>query len=485
VRSGSNLLGMPLLHYKLRRNPLFNPYRTSGLPDEGDVAGRLTYTSSGSLVQNRYNFDLPDTGFLYPGDVLQYYIRADDSLGGVSHLPADLSGFGRFPGDPDYVPMLYDAHFVVRALPTVHTAGGDQPRILWWNDFDTRGGENEWIFAFCNLGFREGVELDIYYTNGPTSGVGNGLGGRATAVQLAGYYTLLYTSGDLSSFTLSNGDHTRDPSRDVQVLDAWLRQGGKNAFFTGDDLAFDLNRSGALAVSFIDTWLGVIYNANILRPLVDNQSAPRVKPVPGNPVNSNLIAHYAYGGCPALNDFDAVTVTGAASRLMRFCDPSGAPAYTYAAMVYNPVAAHMAEIMYMPYDFMHIYTPEDQSYALPARARLLYQVIAFFGLIGAGETGAPPLSDDSRLAVTTHPNPFNPCTRIAYTMPSAGRLTVKIYDLRGELVRGLFDGEVSAGNGHLDWRGEDDAGHSVAAGIYFCETRAHGRTLVNKLAFVK
>lgn len=490
VRTGSVLNGTPRMYYSLKRNPLFNPYRTSGLPDAGFVDGLLTYTGTGTLVPDRYNFDLPDTGFFFPGDMLHYYFYAEDDQSGnigVTTWPANTAGFGVFPGDPGYVPMQYPATFVVRALPTMKSdTPGDTPKILWWNDFDIRGGENEWVPSFLALGYREGVDIDYYYTNGPSSGVGNGLGGRATAAQLAGYRTLLYTAGDLGSFTLSNGDFLNDAGNDIALLDAWLQQGGKNAYFTGDDLSFDLNRSGAAALSFRNTWFSVTYNANDLRPLINFQTAPRVRPVSGNAVGLT-VEHVAYGGCPIFNDFDAVTATGTSVRVAEFLNPAGNPgAYPYAAAVYNRVDQYTADVIYQPYDFMYILTPDNappSTPPLPARTRWLNEILLFFGELGTSPTTDVPAP--AQFAVRNYPNPFNPSTKIEYTMPQRGDLSIKVFNVRGELVKTLVNQVVEAGNGHVIWDGSNNAGQPVSSGVYFYQSDAFGKSIMNKMVLVK
>ena len=47
----------------------------------------------------------------------------------------------------------------------------------------------------------------------------------------------------------------------------------------------------------------------------------------------------------------------------------------------------------------------------------------------------------SALAMQCYPNPFNPAVKIAYTMPARVPLSLKLYDVRGRLVRVLhYDG---------------------------------------------
>ena len=89
----------------MQRNPIFDAGRTSGLPDIGSVLGMPAVSSAGQVVPDKWAFDLPDTGFFFPGDVLHYYIGATDQVpGGVdpqsATLPADTTGFSTGFGDP-------------------------------------------------------------------------------------------------------------------------------------------------------------------------------------------------------------------------------------------------------------------------------------------------------------------------------------------------------------------------------------------------
>ena len=78
------------------------------------------------------------------------------------------------------------------------------------------------------------------------------------------------------------------------------------------------------------------------------------------------------------------------------------------------------------------------------------------------------------------PNPFNPSTRIAYTLPSAGNASLRVYNLAGERVRTLLDGQVAAGAGSVTWDGRDDAGRPAASGTYFYELRIGDRLVQSR-----
>jgi hypothetical protein len=378
VRSGATLVEAPRLHWRLRRNPLFDAYRSA--TPSNPTAGRPTYDSYGTLVANTWNFDLPDTGFMYPGDVLHYFIKAQDTVGGnvgTSFVPADTVGFSLFPGDLDYVRLQYPQVWTVNALPSVRgTSQTSQPRILLWYDAAT-GGENEWITALDGLGYREGREYDVYYTNQPSSNFGNGLGGRATGTQISGYRTMLYTSGDQGSYVLGNGD-SNNPGNDIGLLSSWLGSGAKNLFCTGDDLAEDLGRRGPTGTYFRSDWLGISYvNADVAASIGDQNTA-YVIPVSGNAVGL-AEPFVADGGCPSYNDFDAVTAGTSAIRIAEFTNAAGAPNYSYAAGLLN--LQYGSRIISFPFDFMFVLEHAHKSLA---------DVLTYFGESPQGAASGVP-----------------------------------------------------------------------------------------------
>ena len=65
-----------------------------------------------------------------------------------------------------------------------------------------------------------------------------------------------------------------------------------------------------------------------------------------------------------------------------------------------------------------------------------------------------------------YPNPFNPTTSIGYEIPKASDVTLKIYNVLGAEVRTLVAGSQDAGYYQITWDGRNDAGVSVASGIY-------------------
>jgi hypothetical protein len=69
-----------------------------------------------------------------------------------------------------------------------------------------------------------------------------------------------------------------------------------------------------------------------------------------------------------------------------------------------------------------------------------------------------------------YPNPFNPETRIDFGVPERGtlvRVRIEVYNIIGEKVKTLVDGNYEAGFHHTVWDGSDDHDQQLPSGVYF------------------
>jgi len=84
-----------------------------------------------------------------------------------------------------------------------------------------------------------------------------------------------------------------------------------------------------------------------------------------------------------------------------------------------------------------------------------------------------------------HPNPFNPMTRIAFSLPQPGAVKVSVFDVSGRLVRELGSNEFDAGRGEIVWDGTDRLGEPVATGVYLYRMQAAGEVRDGKMVLLK
>lgn len=64
------------------------------------------------------------------------------------------------------------------------------------------------------------------------------------------------------------------------------------------------------------------------------------------------------------------------------------------------------------------------------------------------------------------PNPFNPVTEIQFDIPDISTVELVVYNLMGQEVRRLVNGEIQAGYHRIVWDGLNNRGESVSTGVY-------------------
>lgn len=84
-----------------------------------------------------------------------------------------------------------------------------------------------------------------------------------------------------------------------------------------------------------------------------------------------------------------------------------------------------------------------------------------------------------------YPNPFNPSITLELVQRAAGKVDVRIFDIRGRLVRDLYSGAQPAGGFKLGWDGLDDAGRRASSGAYFAHMRSPSGEDTKKILLVK
>ena len=83
------------------------------------------------------------------------------------------------------------------------------------------------------------------------------------------------------------------------------------------------------------------------------------------------------------------------------------------------------------------------------------------------------------------PNPFNPNTRISFTLPESGNIILSVYDVSGRKVRTLAAGPFPAGEHTVLWEGKNKEGGKVSSGIYFVRLATQSAVCTRKLVLLK
>ena len=104
---------------------------------------------------------------------------------------------------------------------------------------------------------------------------------------------------------------------------------------------------------------------------------------------------------------------------------------------------------------------------------------------GSGLLSASSAAPGRDVAVSASPNPFNPATTISFRTTRAGRVTAKIYDISGHLVRTLADRTLEGGLHTLRWNGSTENGQNAASGMYFFKLRSPDGDIAKRLVLMK
>ena len=109
------------------------------------------------------------------------------------------------------------------------------------------------------------------------------------------------------------------------------------------------------------------------------------------------------------------------------------------------------------------------------------------GTLWSFHTAPVSAADDRESALPTeftlgpvYPNPFNATVTIPFALPSAGTITLTLWDIAGRRVADLAEGNFAAGTHRMTWSGEN-----VGSGIYFVRLAALGKVATVKIVSLK
>ena len=100
-------------------------------------------------------------------------------------------------------------------------------------------------------------------------------------------------------------------------------------------------------------------------------------------------------------------------------------------------------------------------------------------LAGAG------LSPGSFQLLGNYPNPFNPETIIPFQISTPGFVSLRIYNISGQMVRQLVNENLGRGRYSVLWDGRDESGRPLSSGAYIARLTSNGRIATQRMLMVK
>jgi len=401
---------------------------------------------------NLWNVPPPEIEMI-PGAEIHYHFEAEDGASIMSVFPTgapDVSfEFSILPINgsvSDPCVLLVDKHG--RQVP------GEQ------RDYST-ASEDYFREALDILGF----EYDVYDVEVPSG----------STAQSNGPDTMGYKYYDTQVwFTSNTGEYTIRPFDKANLI-SWLgqSQGGKerNLLLTGNDIGVDMVGD---TLGFAAEWLGVQYCEWSV-----GDTLPGLRDVAGgfDFMTFDDAECVLRGGCPEFALFDGIQphylATGAevVAEYVKD-DMSTRPA----GVAYTGEFGHQAVTLGFGVECMSdaLLPTGHFSSGASDRVDLMANIMEYFEKDPTGPgTGVDGSTFSNRLG-HARPNPFNPATTIEFSLAAESRVTVRIFDCAGRVVRTFVDDELEAGPHTAIWNGTTDTGQSAASGVYFIRMEAAG-----------
>jgi hypothetical protein len=89
------------------------------------------------------------------------------------------------------------------------------------------------------------------------------------------------------------------------------------------------------------------------------------------------------------------------------------------------------------------------------------------------------------LQISNYPNPFKQHTNIAFDVKQAGFTELRIYNLKGQMVRELHAENMTNGSYNTYWDGKDENGKSCASGLYYLRMNLGSQSQIKKMLMIK
>jgi hypothetical protein len=367
------------------------------------------------------------------------------------------------------------------------------------DNFSGRGAQPYFDSIFEMMGCDD--QIDRFDKRGPSSLEGNSIGYhvRSVANQLhPNYRMIIWNSGDLSVGTV--GDGTAEKANDYAALWLFLEMHpntfGAGIYFSGDDLAEELNgMTTAISQQFKNVYMPHTLITG------DHTTLHRISPYgigegmgTGVPPSWGIFDHgppfgvdtiVVYGGCPYLNDFDVIAPVGNATLEMCYDPVNEADDSNPAVVAHRTLNAIGNPVGTVLSGFSFHSIRDDRPAGIPDRAKHFYSIhLYLISLVGYPTVIPPDISYTNGLA-QNYPNPFNPSTTIKYSIREQGHVSLKIYNVAGQLVRTLVKGEMKPGAYTETWNGMSNAGTPVSSGVYFYKLTAKDYSKTKKMVMLK
>ncbi len=289
-----------------------------------------------------------------------------------------------------------------------------------------------------------------------------------SSVNLNNYNAVYWMLGDEST-----ADETFSSSEQAAII-KYLESGG-NFFVSGSEVGWDLFYKGSSSdKSFYNNYL----KANFIS---DNSASNSVSGIDGSSLAG---ASFYFGQTYEVNYPDEIGSFGGSTICMKYSNNKGA-GIEYSGTFGN--STNTGKLIYLGFPLET--TASDTSFNSVIKKSTAY---FFPGITSAHYLNNIPVEFGLS---QNYPNPFNPTTTINYSIPKTSFVTIKVYDIIGNEVATLVNGEKQAGRYSVRLSSRTLSGRQLASGafanagyasgVYFYRMQAADFSNTKKLVLIK
>jgi hypothetical protein len=125
------------------------------------------------------------------------------------------------------------------------------------------------------------------------------------------------------------------------------------------------------------------------------------------------------------------------------------------------------------------------QFKVEGNGTIYWDNIYFFSNTVAIDEGVKEIFPHEFALEQNFPNPFNPSTKIRYSVPFRSDVSLVIYDIKGEAIVVLKESGQAEGSYQVQWDGTDEAGNQVSTGVYLARLQIGERSETIKMVFLK
>jgi hypothetical protein len=439
--------------------------------------GGETWNANAMEPMGTQNYYKGKTGVTEKGTEIFYYFEATDSLGYTITRPsnAPISYY-----EYSILPFVRDPNGILLVVGNDRIVLNDRQ----WQEFDFYA-KDYWIEALETLGYSYKEDYDVFDIGVPGGSIHN----EGPRDSLAVYHTTLWFTAHFKEYSMMEEDQ-------VSLIN-WLESTeSRDLLLCGDDIAeYLLDGPPEEQHDTLNFFQGYLFGdyppagdptpGSLIDPDIYD-TADTVVTLLNSTAGSGFIEDGSatlHGGCPRLRNYDKVEgFTGAARTTEYQSTKAGNPIYPAGTEAHATSGANTWDVVYLPYSFSTIRHRNDRTY-------MLRNILDFFGNApgdtSVGVRGPAVDKGYTNALYSNYPNPFNPKTFIRFSIKEDGPVAVKVFNINGQLVRTLHDGDLTAGIYEMVWDGTGNDGATVANGVYFYTVEANGFQATKKMTVLK